>query len=218
MRMPIVLLALSTVLLVAADDRGKVDNDSVRIVKAVDQPHKKGSLHQHTVNRVMIYLDAGDITLVSEDGRKDAQHWKAGQVAWSPAGGKHTSENVGDSPIRIVEIELKKPAPSIAPARRPDLDPVKIDAKHNVLLFENDQVRVFRSWREAGKSEPMHEHAGTGRIAVLLTDMDARVKTQDGKETALRGSAGDSFWSGPVIHSTTNIGPQRIEMIVVEVK
>jgi len=202
----------------AADDRVKVDNDAVRILKVVDTPHQKSALHRHEFNRVMIYLDAGEMEIVSEDGHKEKQHWKAGQVAWSQAGGRHTSENVGSSPLRIVEIELKKPAPATPPVRKRELDPVAIDPKHNHLLFENSQVRVFRSWREPGAAEPMHEHVGAGRATVFLTGLDGSVKLADGSTSELRGSAGDVFWSGPVTHSTTNRGSKKSEVIVVEVK
>ncbi len=196
----------------------KIDNDAVRILKVVDTPHQKSALHRHELNRVMIYLNAGEMEIVYEDGHKEKQHWKAGQVAWSQAGGRHTSENVGSSPLRIVEIELKKPAPAAPPVRRCELDPLAIDPKHYRLLFENSQVRVFRSWLEPGAAEPMHEHAGAGRATVLLTDLDATVKLADGATSDLRGSAGDVFWSGPVTHATTNRGSKKSEVIVVEVK
>jgi beta-alanine degradation protein BauB len=209
---------LGSVVLCAADDRVKVDNDAVRILKVVDMPHNKSALHRHEVHRVMIYLDPGDITLTYEDGHKDEQHWKAGQVAWSPAGGRHTSENVGSASVGIIEIELKKSAPPAPPVRKAPLDPVAIDPKHNVLLFENDQVRVFRSWREAGGTERMHEHPGAGRAVVLLTDLNARVKLADGTSSEQHLPAGDVLWSGPVTHAATNLAPKRFEMVVVEVK
>jgi quercetin dioxygenase-like cupin family protein len=202
----------------AADDRVKIDNDVVRILKVLDTPHQKSALHRHEFNRVMIYLDNGEMEIVHEDGNKEKQHWKAGQVAWSAAGGQHTSENVGSSPLRIVEIELKRPAPASPPVRKRELDPLAIDPKHNHLLIENGQVRVFRSWREPGAAEPMHEHVGAGRATVLLTDLDGIVKLADATTSELRGSAGDVFWSGPVTHSTTNRGSKRSEVIVVEVK
>src|SRR6266851_2020501 len=196
-------LLLCCAFLSAADDRVKIDNDVVRILKVVDTPHQKSALHRHEVNRVMVYLDAGDMQIINEDGHQEKQHWKAGQVAWSQAGGRHTSENVGSAPLRIVEIELKKPAPVAPPVRKRGLDPLAIDPKHNHLEFENSQVRVFRSWRESGTAELMHEHVGAGRATVLLTDLDATVKLADGAISELRGSAGDVFWSGPVTHATT---------------
>jgi mannose-6-phosphate isomerase-like protein (cupin superfamily) len=207
---------LGLLLALAPDERVKIDNDAVRVLSVVDEPHSPSRVHGHELNRVMIYLSGGDLTVRYQDGRTDAQHWKAGEVAWSPAGGLHTSENVGAKPLHIVEVELKKAAAK-APVRDPKLDPVAIDPEHNILLFENAQVRVFRSWREAGGTEKMHEHAGTGRVGVFLTDLNATVKLGDGSRSALQIKAGDVAWSGPVTHATTNLGPNKLEMIVVEV-
>src|SRR5436309_7722002 len=80
-----------------------VDNATVRILKAVDTPHRKSAMHKHDSNRVMIYLTAGDLDVTTEDGHVEHQHWKAGDIAWSPSGPLHTSENVGAGELRIVE-------------------------------------------------------------------------------------------------------------------
>jgi hypothetical protein len=81
----------------------------------------------------MIYLDSGDMRIAYADGRVDNQHWKAGDVAWSPAGGMHTSQNVSSTPIHIVEIELRKPADGV---------PTKAGA---FQTLDNAQVHVYRS-------------------------------------------------------------------------
>ena len=202
----------------AADDRVKFDNDAVRVLKVVDIPHKKSTLHKHDLNRVMIYLTEGDLDVTAENGQIDHQHWKAEQVAFSKAGGMHTSENAGAKPLVIVEVELKRVRPA-APKRGPKLDPVAIDPKHNVLILENDQVRVFRSWREPGMSETMHEHTGAGRVVVLLSDIYAKVKMAGGESSEMRDKAGEVHWTaGPVTHAGTNAGAARFDMILVEVK
>jgi quercetin dioxygenase-like cupin family protein len=210
------LVLAGLLLAFAADDRVKIDNDAVRVLNVIDQPHHPSDLHRHEFNRVMIYLTSGELMVRYQDGKIDDQHWKAGQVAWSAAGGLHISENVGTAPLHIIEVELKKP-PSKAPARDPKLDPVAIDPAHNILLFENAQVRVFRSLREPGGTEMMHEHAGTGRVGVFLTDLDGTVKLADGSTSPLHVKAGDVSWSGPVKHATTNLGSNKLEMVVVEV-
>ena len=211
--------ALCLVLLAAqADDRVKFDNDAVRVLKVVDVPHKKSAPHRHELNRVMIYLTPGDLDVTAEGGKVEHQHWKAEQVAWSPAGGLHTSENVSDKPLVIVEVELKRKSPAVV-KREAKLDPVAIDPKHNPLLFENDQVRVFRSWRESGMSEMMHEHTGAGRVVVLLTDINAKIKMGDGGAGELHDKAGEVHWTaGTVRHSGTNAGAARFDMILVEIK
>jgi len=202
-------------LMLAADSPVKFDNDIVRVLKVTVPPGKKSPPHTHEMNRVMVYLDAGAIDIGYKDGTIDHNVWKAEQVAWSPKSGLHTSDNVGGTTVRVVEIELKKPAPS-ADKRDPKLDPVAIDPKHNILLLENDQVRVFRSWREPGATEAMHEHRGQGRVVVLLTDIDARVLPGT---TEMKDAAGGVHWTaGPSKHAGKNVGKKRFDMILVEVK
>ena len=174
-----------------ADDRVQVDNEFVRVLKATVEPHQKTPLHTHEFNRVMIYLNSGRMEVRYADGRVEKQRFKSGEAAWSPKAGPHTSENVGRTPVRVIEIELKNPAPSAPAPRAQDLDPLAIDPKHNILLFENDQVRVFRSWREPGATETIHEHTGPGRVAVFLTDIRATIKSAGGQTQALSAAAGD---------------------------
>lgn len=199
----------------AAQSTVTIDNDAVRVISVNYQPHDKSALHAHAGNRVVVYLDAGHLTVTFEDGHKEDLRVKAGDALWTPVGPKHMTENAASTPIRFVEIELKK---SGAPAPQLKLDPVKLDPKHNQLLFQNDQVRVFRSWREPGGSEKMHEHAGQGRVAVMLTDVHAVVKQADGSTSPLDARAGDVTWSGPTTHSAANTGARRYDMIIVEVR
>lgn len=107
------LVAVPLVGLLAQTPGPPIENEYVRVVMATDKPEAQPSaLHEHKQNRVMIYLDPGDIQIKYADGRVDNQHWKAGDIAWSPAGGMHTSRNVGPAdskPIRIVEIEVRSP-------------------------------------------------------------------------------------------------------------
>jgi oxalate decarboxylase/phosphoglucose isomerase-like protein (cupin superfamily) len=203
-----------------ADDTLKVvvDNDAVRVLKVIEKPHHPTALHEHPFNRVMVYLDAGDMEIRRQDGRVEKQHWTANQVAWSPANGMHVGENTGATPLRVVEIELKKPGPDRPVQRVREFDPVAIDSEHDPLLFENAQVRVFRSWREPGATEKMHEHPGAGRVSVLLADLDVRVKTSDGAVSPVKAAAGDVLWSLPARHAATNVGSRRFDMIIVEVK
>ena len=158
----------------------KVDNLIVRIEQVVNAPRTTRTMPGDGRNRVLIALDRGNIQPIYADGRRSHQHWGKGQALWIRAGESYTAENIGPAPIRFIEIEPKKQAPVIPAVRSHDLDPVAIDPKHNVRLLENEQVRVFRSWREAGATEKVHEHAGAGRVAVLLTDLDANVRVADG--------------------------------------
>jgi hypothetical protein len=193
MRLAVSLVVLA--LLLNAESRIVLENDSVRILSTTLTPREKTPQSNHDFNLVVVRLDPGN----------------SGEVVWVPAG---TTRAMG----RQIEIELKRPAPSAPAARNAKRDPVAIDPSHNTLFFENAQVRVFRSTREAGGTEMMHEHAGWGRATVLLSDMEASVKLADGTVSKAQAKRLDVLWSGPVTHATTNLGTKPIEMIVVEVK
>jgi len=145
MRPTLALLPLLPVLaLMAQTPNAPIENEFVRVVWAADQPAPKpGALHEHKQNRVMIYLDAGDMRIEYADGKVDNQHWKAGDVAWSQANGMHTSQNVSSKPLRIVEIEVRSAGGGNAVPPRAAIH----------ALIDNPQVRVYR-----GSQPPAAKH------------------------------------------------------------
>ena len=144
MRFALILIPLGLAL--AQTRPAPLQNDYVRVLMGIDQPvNKPGPPHEHKQNRVMIYLDAGDMQIKYADGKVENQHWKQGDIAWSPANGPHTSQNVSSKPIRIVEVELRNEGHAGASS-----------VKGAVL--ENAQVSVYR-----GSSAP---EAGVHFVAV----------------------------------------------------
>ena len=59
MQRPIRYSLLLLVSLLAAGAQTLLDNDQVRVLKALDQPHAKTKPHDHKLNRVMVYLNSG---------------------------------------------------------------------------------------------------------------------------------------------------------------
>jgi quercetin dioxygenase-like cupin family protein len=47
-----------------------IDNDQAKVLSVTVEPHQKTPLHQHVVNRVMIYLQAGRRKINYQDGKK----------------------------------------------------------------------------------------------------------------------------------------------------
>jgi uncharacterized RmlC-like cupin family protein len=200
---------------VAAQSTTPIDNDQVKVVVVNQAPHVKTKLHQHTVNRVMIYLQPGKQTIAYEDGQKVLLEWKAAEAKWSPAGKMHIAEITSDSPVKIVEVELKKAAGSGKPGGT--LDPVKIDPKHYKVEFENPQVRVLRVRIGAHESAPMHEHM-LNRVVTYITDQRVKITGADGKSDVAEHKAGDVAWAGPAKHKEENLGDKAFEVVVVELK
>jgi len=210
------LIAASAALL-AQDPRAAVDNDQVRVLKVNQEAHKKTALHDHKINRVMIYLQPGKQEFeYPEQKKKTTLMWKAGEAKWSPAGGKHIAEIVSDKPVTIIEIELKKPAD---PAKKAtgSLDPVKLNPKQYKVVFENPQVRVLHVIIGPGQSTPLHEHA-LNRVVTYLSDQKLRVTSPDGKTETVEHKAGDVSFGGPAKHKEENLNSTPFEVMVVELK
>ncbi|HZT28931.1 MAG TPA: hypothetical protein VFA33_03540 [Bryobacteraceae bacterium] len=213
-RLALVLLG-GAALAAAQTSQTVIDNDQVRVLKVVVQPHQKTRLHQHTVNRVMVYLQAGRQTLNYQGGKAVDLAWKRGEAKWSPASGMHTAEITSDQPVTIVEIELKKPG--AAAHRSSPLDPVKVDPQHYRVEFENSQVRVLRVKIPGHASTPMHEHT-LNRVVTYLADQDFRVTPAGGTAEHATHHAGDVSWGGPAKHKEENLAATPFEVLVVELK
>ena len=164
----------------------------------------------------MIYPTPGGQILRFADGRVEDQKWKAGDVYWSQAGGKHTSENPHKAANTLVEIELKKPAPAV-PNKPSALDPVKLAPGNYKIEMENPQVRILRVKIGPRQSVPMHEH-GFPRVVVYMTDQDFKVTAEDGKSEISKRKAGDVVFSGKARHKEENLSSQPFEVLVVEIK
>lgn len=202
--------------LLAQDPRVPIENEKVKVVKVTQAPHAKTKLHEHAMNRVMIYLQPGQQAFEYQGAKPSKLEWKAGQALWSPAGGMHVAELVSADPVTIVELELKNKGVK-EKVKGAATDPLKIDPKHYKVEFENDQVRVIRVKIGAKESVPMHQHS-LDRIVVYLTDQDFKITGADGKETMAKHKAGDVGFSTPGTHKEENLADKPFEIVVVELK
>lgn len=95
-------------------------------------------------------------------------------------------------------------------------DPVKVDAKHYKVEFENDRVRVLRITYGPHEKSVMHHHPAN--VAIFLTDGQTRFTTPDGKTQDVPAKAGSVQWSEAGKHLPENLGDKPFEVIVVELK
>src|SRR4051812_14753338 len=160
-----------------AQNKSMIENDQVRVFRALEKPHVKGKAHKHDVNRVMVYLNTGTQDF-EEDGKITTLKYKAGDVLWSPKTGMHSPELKTDEPVSIIEVELKQPGGGNKITTK--LDPVKVDPKHYKVEFQNDQVRVVRVKFGPHEAAPMHEHQ-MNRVVVYLKDQNVKMTTAEGK-------------------------------------
>ena len=200
-----------------ADDRIKVENDHTRTLFVTSAPGAKSGMHVHKINRVMIYLDAGKMTLTDSAGKVTPLNFKAGEALWSPAMGDHVSLNLSDHPVRIAEVELKaKPAGTPAVNLSP-LDPVKVDPKRYKVEMENDQVRVIRARYGPHDKGVMHEHA-RNRVVTYLTEGNMKITAPGQEPKVLKNKVGDVTWGGHAKHIEENLSDKPFEVLAVEFK
>ena len=210
------LLFFTAAVCFAQQAKTVVENDQVKVLSVVVQPHQKTRTHDHKVNRVMIYLNAGTQDITYTDGKKTTTSWRANEAKWSPASGMHVAEITSGKPVTIIEVELKKPVPASAKPTGP-MDPVKLDPKHYKVEFENSQVRVLNVLIGGKEAVPMHEHT-RDRVVVYVTDMDFLITSADGKATPASHKAGDVAFSTYAKHKEDNRSDQAVRLMVVELK
>ncbi|MCC6536069.1 MAG: hypothetical protein IT162_00865 [Bryobacterales bacterium] len=212
------MLALAGCLALAAPQSTpqKLEDQDTRASIGSAEPGHKSQSHRHENNRVMIHLDAGHQRLVFEDGKKRENRFKRGDIRWDPAGGMHTSENIGKSAYHIAQIEVKKPA-ATTPIQYPALDPIKADAKHYHVELDNAQVRVTRVRFAPKERVATHEHL-LPRVTVMITDQAVRVTKPDGTSQDVRNPAGTMLKGGPAKHAEENLSDQPFEAVMVEFK
>ena len=192
-----------------------LENDQVKVARALEKSQVQGKFHQHDMNRVMVYLQSGKQRFQYQDGRPPGVFdWKAGQVVWSPPSGMH-SPLVLDHDFDIVEVELKNAGNSNAISGK--LDPLKVAPQFYKLELENPQVRVLRVKIPAHASVPMHAHP-TNRVTVFLTDQNFQSKDASGKTTTAQHKAGDVAWGTPIDHAEQNLSDQPFEAVSIEIK
>jgi quercetin dioxygenase-like cupin family protein len=191
-----------------------IDNEFVRVVIAENTPGQKSRLHKHDQNRVMVHMSPGTMRLAFDNGPVNDVKFETGTVRWDPAGGMHTSENVGGTTYKIVEVELRKPGAAVA---WPKLDPRKVAPRIYKLEFENPQVRVMRVRVRAGQAIPRHEHA-THRVTIAMTPAKIRLTRADGSVAEAVYQAGEVRWGSPDTHAEKNDMKEPFELILIDIK
>jgi quercetin dioxygenase-like cupin family protein len=95
-------------------------------------------------------------------------------------------------------------------------DPVKVDAKHYTVEFENAQVRVLRIKYGPHEKSVMHRHPNA--VAVFITDGSGTFTFPKGEPQQFNSKAGQTLWTPAGLHLPENTGDQPFEVILVELK
>jgi uncharacterized RmlC-like cupin family protein len=180
----------------------RLDTPQARVIVATLQPRMPvNAAAGHATNRVLIYLDAGAMT-VKEGEQSNRIEFRRGDVRWRPSSGPYVAENISDHPIRILEVDLK--GPPAGPAPTSALDPAAVDSAHYKVEFENEFVRVLRVHYGPREKGQTHQHF-LNRVVLYLNDQPG-------------AKADDVRVSGAVTHAEENASDAAADRIAVELK
>ncbi len=87
------------------DYKLEFENAQVRVIRVKMAPHRKVPLHEHQLNRVVVYLTDQNGSMTA-DGKTDTAQHKAGDASWG-APTKHSEENLLNGTFEAVVVELK---------------------------------------------------------------------------------------------------------------
>ncbi len=101
--------------MVAAPEHHEVllENERVRVLDSRIKPGETVPVHTHRWASVLYVLGTSDFIRYDTEGnavfdsRAATSHVETGAVSWSPPLCAHSVENVGDTEIRVISVELK---------------------------------------------------------------------------------------------------------------
>jgi hypothetical protein len=113
-------------------------------------------------------------------------------------------------PEKLFPPEIVSPE---ALARR---DPLKIDANHYRLDYENERVRAIRLTLKADEAVPLHDDVDA--LAVCIEECHLRFTRPDGHIQDVHMESGETRWLYGDTHSARNLNTHPMEMLFIEVK
>ncbi len=106
--------------------------------------------------------------------------------------------------------------PEAKPQRAAGADPVRVDAKHYSIEYENDRIRILRARYGPREKSVMHSHPAL--VAIFLSETNCRFTFPDGRTEEHRLKAGQVLEMPPTEHLPENLSNSTLEVILVEQK
>ena len=97
-----------TVAAPANTSRVVLENARVRVKEAVFMPDTpKPGMHTHDLPHVGVVIDGGKMIFRAPDGTTETMTLERGGVGYRDANVSHEPVNLGATPVRVIEVELK---------------------------------------------------------------------------------------------------------------
>lgn len=146
------------------------ENDQVLVIESSYAPGSSVAIHRHRSPHVVYVVEGGALETTGADGATEMHEIRAGETLWQLPQ-SHGTRNVGGTPVRIVEVEVKTPsraaaswekAPSVVTSTDRVWTPDPFDPRRSVALLVGDPTRpgpyTVRYRAPAGYAIGLHMH------------------------------------------------------------
>ena len=82
------------------------ENPQVRVLRVKIEAHGTAPMHEHSLNRVTVFLTDQEFRVTDSHGEIKIMKHKAGDAVWGTPT-THTEENLSNDPFEVVVVELK---------------------------------------------------------------------------------------------------------------
>lgn len=82
------------------------ENPQVRVLRVKIEGHGVAPMHEHSVNRVTVFLTDQEFRVKDSHDKIDTVRHKAGDAVWGTPT-THTEENLSEKPFEVLAVELK---------------------------------------------------------------------------------------------------------------
>lgn len=165
-----------------------LENDEVLVVATSYPSGATLPLHTHRHPALSYVLAGGTLHTTDPAGAQATYELRAGEALWSAAAVAHSARNVGPTPIRIVEVEIKRATPRAAHAQARALRPVDLTWATDTFDPRRSSAALLGDTTEPGPyTVRMRAPAGYAISLHLHPDEDEQLTILSG---AIRWSTG----------------------------
>lgn len=83
------------------------ENARVRVREVTLPPKQSAGMHTHALAHVGVVIQGGTLSFRYPDGRTETETFSAGGAGFRDANVTHEPINIGSTPVRVIEVELK---------------------------------------------------------------------------------------------------------------
>lgn len=190
------------------------EDDRVRVLDMVLPAGETDGLHSHPNEAV--YFIEGSTVRISVPGEEPTELDIPDGAPLSHEAWTHTVENIGESDLHAVVVEIKEGALESAGSVADGMAAHETSPDTYSVLLEDDRVRILEMTLPAGESDSLHSHPA--ETAYFLKGGTVNIHLPGGEVNEAEIPDGGVISHEAWTHRVENVGATDIHAIVVEFK